>query len=140
MWIAGEFSYVIMINYFCGFSEYTLCGMHKHVYISFSFYRFQDIQVTFNEVTSTFLRVITQFRNNAPINRQLLHKLLTLLFYTAAKYKESAAMTTEADETIDKLFKEVYKSISEYWIVMHYSEVFGKLSYHKDIEVLYIKT
>lgn len=63
------------------------------------------------------------------VRREALYKMLTLLLYTGATLEKVSSkdveLKTRADKRINQMFTEMHKTLSEDWIVRHYSHVFG---------------
>lgn len=55
--------------------------------------------------------------------------MITLLFYTEAKFKECSAhsgeLTTKVDYRIKRMFKLVSDTLSKHWIETFFSPIFG---------------
>lgn len=58
-----------------------------------------------------------------PVTSGFFCRILSLLFYTAQKYKESHPK--RADDRINVVFKDLLKLVWTYWIERHFSASFG---------------
>lgn len=90
----------------------------------------EEIEATFSAIQDTFGQLVKRLPYHTPKTTKSLHKALTMLFYTAAKYKQccssDANLAGMADERIERMLTQVRKSLTENWIVLHFSPVFGE--------------
>lgn len=79
--------------------------------VKFVFARYEEIEAIFREVQSTFCRVVS-------VQAKELHNMLTLFFYTAAKFIECCSTDPKKiskDSVIQDMINQVYQLVSK-WI------------------------
>ena len=89
----------------------------------------EETEATFSSTHEIFCRLIKRLSTPTPINTKLLHRALTLWFYSASKYKQLCAhdenLAKMAEERIERELIQVKNSLTDDWIVSHFSEKFG---------------
>lgn len=53
--------------------------------------------------------------------------MLSLLFHTAAKFKDGCGETrlNDANKKLEQMFSLVKKNLTDYWIIRHFTQAFG---------------
>ena len=100
-------------------SVYDMSSMH---------FRFKEAAAVFDEVQGLFLLLVgKKFSSPSYPNANLLHRVISLLFYTCASVRELSTekFTSEAEQLTKKMWEQLSKSIAGDWIVCHFSPKFG---------------
>ena len=116
----------------------------------FIFYRFEEAAASFREMQEIFRLLLTKkISSSAPVNAELLHLVVSLLFHGSAKVEVVAVnhieCVPEAEQLISKMWQELAKLIEENWITSYFSPKFGAPGDKKfnnadnDIQVQYFR-
>ena len=92
-----------------------------------------EIDVIFDEVLTIFKHVFKNLSRCTPIYAKLLRLVTTLLLHASVKLSNFSvnhiAQPGIINERIEKMWKQIRKSLSDDWIVSHYSPRFGGCPY-----------
>ncbi len=97
----------------------------------------------FSAVQTLFCLSMKKLYSQSPLNTEMLHSLLKLLFYTALRFKECSGSTESSKDSwivkeLNNMWTEVSKVLSSEWIMKYCTHVFGGTSFRgsaDDIEV-----
>lgn len=93
------------------------------------FLRLNEIEAILGEMEESLCEAVKRLESPNPKASSLLHSLLTLLLYSALKYKESCSLagrvSAVATSRTETMFRTVKKLLADEWIVKHYSSSVG---------------
>lgn len=91
--------------------------------------RFDEIEAILDEIEESLCEALKRLESSNPKTVNMLHGMLTLLFYAALKYKECCSVAGRAPalpaSRVAAMFRTVKKLMADEWIVKHYSSSVG---------------